>query len=128
MVGQLLRHAAAACLLNGNTRTKTSLVDRKYFTGEFRADVSYLYSFNRPSDHTLIGSSESGRPNEFQLQQLGIGGDCHAWDANVPYFAGSGGSSPPGGNSGAPGSVVSGWSPDLRKLETRINLSMLVKL
>jgi len=48
--------------------------------------------------------------------------------ANVPYFAGSGGVTPPGGNTGAPGSVVSGWTPDLQKSETRFTLAMLIKL
>jgi len=48
--------------------------------------------------------------------------------ANIPYFAGRGGVTPPGGNQGAPGSVVSGWSPDLVKTENRLSLAMLVKL
>ncbi len=30
--------------------------------------------------------------------------------ANVPYFSGPGGVTPPGGNTGSPGSLVSGWS------------------
>jgi hypothetical protein len=60
--------------------------------------------------------------------------------ANVPYFSGSGGVTPPGGNTGAPGSMVclSGftvcngspantWFPDLRKNETRLNMAILVK-
>jgi Putative beta-barrel porin-2, OmpL-like. bbp2 len=60
--------------------------------------------------------------------------------ASVPYFSGSGGVTPPGGNSGAPGSFVclSGfttcdgspsntWFPDLRKIENRLNLAILVK-
>src|SRR5215813_1252071 len=60
--------------------------------------------------------------------------------ANVPYFSGSGGVTPPGGNNGAPGSFVclSGfstcdgsasntWFPDLRKIENRLNLAILVK-
>jgi hypothetical protein len=47
--------------------------------------------------------------------------------ANVPYFAGSGGVTPPGGNTGAPGSVVPGWSPDLRRQETRLLFALLVK-
>lgn len=65
--------------LNGNTRTKDLILDTKVFTGEFRADTNYVYSFNKPKDHTLVGSSELGRTNEFQVQQLGIGGDFH-WD------------------------------------------------
>jgi hypothetical protein len=47
--------------------------------------------------------------------------------ANVPYFTGPGGVTPPGGNTGAPGSFVDGWAPDLRKSENRINFAFLVK-
>jgi hypothetical protein len=47
--------------------------------------------------------------------------------ANVPYFSGPGGVTPPGGNQGAPGSLVSGWAPDLRKVENRLNMAILVK-
>jgi hypothetical protein len=47
--------------------------------------------------------------------------------ANVPYFSGPGGITPPGGNTGAPGSTVSGWSPDLVKDENRFDLAILVK-
>lgn len=45
------------------------------FTGEFRVDTTYHYSFHRPKDDTLSGSSEVFRHGEFQLTQLGIGGD-----------------------------------------------------
>jgi hypothetical protein len=47
--------------------------------------------------------------------------------ANVPYFSGPGGVTPPGGNTGAPGSLVPGWSPDLRESENRITGAFLVK-
>jgi hypothetical protein len=47
--------------------------------------------------------------------------------ANVPYFSGPGGVTPPGGNQGVPGSLVSGWAPDLRKNENRLNMAILVK-
>jgi len=47
--------------------------------------------------------------------------------SNVPYFSGSGGITPPGGNTGAPGSTVPGWSPDLVKDENRFDLAILVK-
>jgi hypothetical protein len=47
--------------------------------------------------------------------------------ANVPYFTGPGGVTPPGGNQGAAGSFVTGWSPDLRYSENRITLAFLVK-
>ncbi|HET6329200.1 MAG TPA: outer membrane beta-barrel protein [Holophagaceae bacterium] len=63
--------------LNGNSRQSESILDTKYFTGEFRADVNLVYDFNHPQDHTLVGSSELGRTNEIQVQQLGIGGDFH---------------------------------------------------
>src|SRR5215472_3377540 len=63
--------------LNGNPREKETPLDTKLFTPEFRADVSYIYDFNHPKDDTLVGSSESGRTQEIQLHQLGIGGDFH---------------------------------------------------
>jgi len=63
--------------LNGSPRTTDQPLDSKYFTGEFRADVNYVLSFNHPTDHTLVGSSELGRVGEMQVQQLGIGGDFH---------------------------------------------------
>ncbi len=47
--------------------------------------------------------------------------------ANVPYFSGSGGITPPGGNTGTLGSVVPGWAPDLVKDENRLDLAILVK-
>jgi hypothetical protein len=46
---------------------------------------------------------------------------------NVPYFSGPGGVTPPGSNTGAPGSVVPGWTPDLRNSENRLNMAILVK-
>ena len=45
------------------------------FTGEFRVDTVYHYSFANPKDNTISGSSEVFRHNEFQVTQLGIGGD-----------------------------------------------------
>ncbi|MHB8558275.1 MAG: outer membrane beta-barrel protein [Candidatus Acidiferrales bacterium] len=63
--------------LNGNSREKDTPLDTKLFTPEFRADTSYIYDFNHPKDDTLVGSSESGRTQEVQLQQLGVGGDFH---------------------------------------------------
>jgi hypothetical protein len=47
--------------------------------------------------------------------------------ANVPYFSGAGGVTPPGGNQGAPGSLVAGWAPDLVKAENRVTVALLVK-
>ena len=47
--------------------------------------------------------------------------------ANVPYFSGPGGVTPPGGNQGTAGSLVPGFTPDLRKNENRLNMAILVK-
>jgi hypothetical protein len=47
--------------------------------------------------------------------------------ANVPYFSGHGGLTPPGGNQGPAGSVVPGWAPDLVKDEDRLTGAILVK-
>jgi hypothetical protein len=47
--------------------------------------------------------------------------------ANVPYFSGPGGVTPPGGNQGTPGSFLPGFTPDLRKNENRLNMAILVK-
>ncbi len=63
--------------LSGNPRTKESPLDTKAFTGEFRADTNFTYSFNKPADDTIGGSSEIFRSGEFQVTQLGIGGDFH---------------------------------------------------
>jgi hypothetical protein len=57
--------------------------------------------------------------------------------ASVPYFSGPGGVTPPAslcatpviGNNicGSPGAMVPGWAPDLRKVENRLNMAILVK-
>ena len=63
--------------LTGNSRQKDYPLSGKYFTPEVRVDVEYTEDFNHPSDDTIGGSSEIFRANEFQLTQLGIGGDLH---------------------------------------------------
>lgn len=63
--------------LNGNPRTKDAPVDTKFFTPEIRFDVNYIYDYNHPIDHTLVGTTEGSRTGEFQVQHLGIGGDFH---------------------------------------------------
>jgi hypothetical protein len=47
--------------------------------------------------------------------------------ANVPYFSGRGGITPPGGNTGTPAVVVPGWAPDLRKDEPSLRMALMVK-
>ena len=65
--------------LNGNPRNTDVAYDSKFFTPEIRADLTWNYDFNKPSDDSESGSSELFRANEIQLEQLGIGGDFH-WD------------------------------------------------
>ena len=48
--------------------------------------------------------------------------------SDVPYFAGAGGVTPQGGNQGAPGSLVPGFTPDLVKSESRFTLGLLVRI
>jgi len=62
---------------SGNARTKDSLLGNQYFTGEFRLDDVFHYSFNHPADDTIGGSTEAWRSGENQVTQLGIGGDFH---------------------------------------------------
>jgi hypothetical protein len=65
--------------LNGNSRIKEVPFDSKFFTPEIRADIDYIYDFAHPQDDTIGGSSEIFRSSEFQVTQLGVGGDFH-WD------------------------------------------------
>ncbi len=43
---------------NGNLRTKEIFWDTKFFTPEIRSDTVYVFDFNRPTDHSMGGSSE----------------------------------------------------------------------
>ena len=61
--------------MNANGRQHDSPWSTKYFTPEFRADVNYIDDFNHPKDATMGGSTESFRSNEWQLEQLSLGGD-----------------------------------------------------
>ncbi len=63
--------------LNGNSRIKEVPFQNAFFTPEIRADVDYVYDFRHPQDDTIGGSSEIFRANEFQVTQLGVGGDFH---------------------------------------------------
>jgi hypothetical protein len=51
----------------------------------------------------------------------------HRW-ASVPYFTGSGGVTPAGGNQGTPGSAVPGFSPDLKQVEDRVTVAMMIRM
>ncbi len=49
----------------------------KYFTPEFRADAHYMLDYNHPKDDSMGGATESFRSDEWQLEQVSIGGDIH---------------------------------------------------
>ena len=61
-------------------------------------------------------------------QYITFRGELTCRHASVPYFAGAGGVTPPGGNQGSPGSEVAGWSPDLVHDEPRMTAALLVKM
>lgn len=48
--------------------------------------------------------------------------------ANVNYFAGHGGVTPAGGNTGAPAVRIEGWAPDLVRHESRATVALMVRL
>jgi hypothetical protein len=65
--------------LNGSPRNKQPVFDTKFFTPDIRFDAHYMADFNHPRDHTIVGSTESFRSGEFQLEQVSFGGDFH-WE------------------------------------------------
>ena len=63
--------------LNSNGHATDSPMATKYFTPEFRADANYTLDYNHPKDDTLGGSTETFRSDEWQLEQISVGGDIH---------------------------------------------------
>ncbi|MGO8759831.1 MAG: outer membrane beta-barrel protein, partial [Terracidiphilus sp.] len=63
--------------LNSNGHAVDSPMSTKYFTPEFRADANYTLDYNHPEDDSLGGSTETFRSDEWQLEQISIGGDIH---------------------------------------------------
>src|SRR5579871_3147297 len=63
--------------LNGNPRNKDTVVDTPFFTPEVRFDTHYMEDFNQPTDHTIVGATESFRSGEVQVEQISVGGDFH---------------------------------------------------
>ena len=61
--------------LNSNGHAVDSPMSTKYFTPEFRADANYILDYNHPSDDTMGGATESFRSDEWQLEQISVGGD-----------------------------------------------------
>jgi Putative beta-barrel porin-2, OmpL-like. bbp2 len=77
----------------------------------------------------------SGTFDWMPSQYITFRGEFDHRAANVPYFTGPGGITPTSCPTaplvenicGSPGAVVPGFTPDLKKIENRINLSILVK-
>ena len=63
--------------VNGAPRNHAPVFDTKFFTPDIRFDAHYMQDFNNPTDHTIVGSTESFRSGEFQLEQVSFGGDFH---------------------------------------------------
>jgi hypothetical protein len=63
--------------LNGSPRNKDTVLDTPFFTAEVRFDTHYMTDFNQPIDHTIVGSTESFRSGEVQIEQASVGGDFH---------------------------------------------------
>ena len=61
---------------NGSDRRTINIwKDMKYFTPSILLDINYTYSFNKPNDNTVVGSTALARNNELQLSALHFGGD-----------------------------------------------------
>jgi hypothetical protein len=63
--------------MNGNSRQTDFPLDTPAISGEFLTDMNYTHSFANPRDHSIDGSTTSGRTGEFQLMDIGIGADLH---------------------------------------------------
>lgn len=63
--------------LNGTSRNKHVAFDTPFFTPEVRFDTHFMEDFNQPIDHTIVGSTESFRSGEVQVEQISVGGDFH---------------------------------------------------
>ena len=61
--------------LNSGGHNSDSPMSTKYFTPEFRADANYILDYNHPEDDSMGGSTEMFRSDEWQLEQISIGGD-----------------------------------------------------
>jgi hypothetical protein len=61
--------------LNSGGHNVDSPMSTKYFTPEFRADANYILDYNHPEDDTMGGATESFRSDEWQLEQISVGGD-----------------------------------------------------
>ena len=64
--------------MNGNDRRHSNLLESKYITGIFLADVNYTASLAHPIDNTVVGSTALGRNNEVEITVCALGAELHA--------------------------------------------------
>lgn len=60
---------------NGSDRRTERIWTNPYFTPSILIDINYTYSFNKPIDNTVVGSTALARNNEVQLSALHFGSD-----------------------------------------------------
>jgi len=60
---------------NGSDRRDSSVFHNKYFNPSILIDANCTYSFNRPIDNTVVGSTALARNNEMELSGVHLGGD-----------------------------------------------------
>ena len=63
--------------MNGTNRQNKALLDMPYVTVSALVDVNYSFSFNRPVDDTIVGSTVTGRHNEVNVLLGSLGVDLH---------------------------------------------------
>ncbi len=63
--------------LNGGDRRHKAPLDTDLVSPIFIGDVNYTYSFNRPIDDTVVGSTSLFRNNEIALTDMGLGAEFH---------------------------------------------------
>jgi len=61
--------------LNSGGHNVDSPMSTKYFTPEVRFDANYILDYNHPEDDSMGGSTEMFRSDEWQLEQVSVGGD-----------------------------------------------------
>jgi len=59
----------------------------KHFVPEIRVDTNYNLDFNHPEDDVISGSSEIFRSQEFQVEQLGLGGDFYLSNVHARFMS-----------------------------------------
>jgi hypothetical protein len=63
--------------MNGQSRQVDFPLAGQVLNPMFTIDAGYNWEFSRPVDHTIVGSTSSGRHNELQIMHLGLGTDVN---------------------------------------------------